>query len=236
MLKPIATSPAMSRASIKPAQTSGLDENGDGKLTTMGIVGAVVGALLAMAVWYAMVAFTGSSWGIIAWGVGGVVGFGGRLLGKTSSYGLGIVCGVCALIAILGGEYFGIRGLIGKQVSSMVEITYKIEVEAAKDIGKVETTDQMREFIAKQEDVKPAEVTEERLKEFQAVELPRLRDLASGKLTKKQYADKMKSDIADGFSYKEYFFKEDVKSGIFMLIFTVLGVGTAFKIGSGHVD
>jgi hypothetical protein len=202
----------------------------------MGIVGAVVGALLAMAVWYAMVAFTGSSWGIIAWGVGGVVGFGGRLLGKTSSYGLGIVCGVCALIAILGGEYFGIRGLIGKQVSAMVDITYNIELEASKEIAKIETTDQMRAHIAKEQEINASEVTEDQLKEFQTVELPRLRELASGKLTKDQYADRMKTAIADEFSFKDYFFKEDVKSGIFMLIFTVLGVGTAFKIGSGHVD
>jgi hypothetical protein len=238
MLKPIASSPAMSRPAIKPAHANAqvLDENGDGKLNTMGIVGAVAGALLAMAIWYAMVAFTGSSWGIVAWGVGVVVGFGGRLLGKASSYGLGLVCGVCALIAILGGEYFGIRGLISNQVSSSVDIDYSIDLEASKEIGKLETPEQMRAHIAKQEDINESEVTGEQLTNFQNKELPILRDLASGKMTKKQYTDKKKAEIADGFSYKEYFFEDDIKSGIFMLIFTALGVGTAFKIGAGTVD
>ncbi len=56
---------------------------------------------------------------------------------------------------------------------------------------------------------------------------------AAGKVSKEDFRAKLRSAAADEFSFKDYFFKEDVKSGIFMVLFICLGVASAWKLGVG---
>lgn len=231
---PRSSNPIAARSLIQSAAAA--EAGGDHRLNIRGVCGAVLGGFLGMLVWYFLISATESSWGIVAWGVGVVTGFGGRLLGKNPSLPLGIVCGACALAAILFGEYFGIRALVAKEVSSLATMTYRIEMESAREAIKLETPEQIRTYISEDKEVQASEVTEEQIKKFQEEDIPKMRALLDGKPSKAEFVNNLKSKVADEFNYKEYFFKDDVKSGIFMLVFTVLGVGTAYKIGVGDED
>jgi len=76
-----------------------------------GLVGGAIGALL----WAGVVVFTGYEVGWIAWGVGGLVGYGvakGNEGGGRSSTAAGTLAVVIAALAILGGKYAGIVSLM----------------------------------------------------------------------------------------------------------------------------
>jgi len=200
-----------------------------------GSIGAVIGGLVGMLAWYALIKFTGYTHSLVAWGVGGVTGAGARMLAKDGSMGLGLVCALCALGAIVFGEYYGVRALIMKQAdqfAAIADMAYEAQKEYAKEAVAANTPEEIRKVIAKSEEKAPAEVTEAEIAEFKK-ELPKLQDIASGKISKQDFRKKLGSAAADEFSFKEYFFKEDVKSGIFMVLFICLGVATAWKIGAG---
>lgn len=186
-----------------------------------------------MLVWYFLIKATESSFSLVAWGVGVVTGLGARLLAKEGSMGLGVICGLCALIAIVFGEYYGIRALIAKETKKFVPLAYAARMVYAKAATEAKTPEEIRALLAEDSDRSPAEITAAELKEFQEQELPKLRDFLNGKPSREQFAAELSRDAAANFDYKEYFFKEDVKSGIFMVLFILLGVVTAWKIGAG---
>lgn len=200
-----------------------------------GSIGAVVGGLIGMLAWYALIKFTGYTHSLVAWGVGGVTGAGARMLAKDGSMGLGLVCALCALGAIVFGEYYGVRALIMKQAdqfASIADMAYEMQKEYAQEAVAAKTPEDIRKVIAEREEKTVAEVTDEEMAEFKK-ELPEMQEIASGKVSKEDFRQKLSSAAADEFSFKEYFFKEDVKSGIFMVLFVCLGVATAWKIGAG---
>ena len=200
-----------------------------------GSIGAVVGGLVGMLAWYALIKFTGYTHSLVAWGVGGVTGAGARMLAKDGSMGLGLVCALCALGAIVFGEYYGVRAYImkrGDQFAAIADAAYEAQKEYAKQAVAAKTPDEIRKLIAERDEKKPDEVTEEEIAKLQK-SLPKLQDLADGKITKEDFRKKLNNAVADKFSFKDYFFKDDVKSGIFMVIFICFGVATAWKIGAG---
>ena len=202
-----------------------------------GSIGAVVGGLLGMLAWYSLIKFTGYTHSLVAWGVGAVTGAGGRMLAKDGSMALGIVCAVCALGAILFGEYYGIRALVMKEAekfSAIADFAYEAQKEYANKAVAAKTPEEIRKIIAERDEKTPAEVTEAELEEFKK-ELPELKSIAEGKLSKEEFRKKLNSAAADEFNFKEYFFKEDVKAGVFMVLFVCLGVVTAWKIGAGDM-
>ena len=200
-----------------------------------GSIGAVAGGLIGMLAWYALIKFTGYTHSLVAWGVGGVTGAGARMLAKDGGMGLGLVCAVCALGAIVFGEYYGVRALILKQAdqfASIADMAYEMQKEFAKEAVAAKTPEEIRKLIAEQEEKTPAEVTDAEMAEFKK-DLPELQDLANGKVSKEDFRNKLRTAAVEEFSFKEYFFKEDVKSGVFMVLFICLGVATAWKIGAG---
>jgi hypothetical protein len=200
-----------------------------------GSIGAVVGGLVGFLAWYALIKFTGYTHSLVAWGVGGVTGAGARMLAKDGSMGLGLVCAICALGAIVFGEYYGVRALIMKQAdqfASIADMAYEMQKEYAKEAVAAKTPEDIRKVIAEREEKTPPEVTDEEMAEFKK-ELPELQEIASGKVSKEDFRNKLKTAVADEFDFKEHFFKEDVKGGIFMVLFICLGVVTAWKIGAG---
>ena len=70
----------------------------------MGLVGALSAAVVAMLAWFFLIQLTGYPLGFAAWGVGLLVGLGARALGRERSRRLGLAAGVCACVAILGGQ------------------------------------------------------------------------------------------------------------------------------------
>jgi polyhydroxyalkanoate synthesis regulator phasin len=220
-----------------PTSAQATSGRADRQSLIRGSIGAVVGGLLGMLAWYSLIKFTGYTHSLVAWGVGAITGAGGRMLAKDGSMGLGIVCAICALAAILFGEYYGVRAYIMKQAektAAFADLAYAVQKEYAKKAVTAKTPEEIRKLLAEQEEKTPAEVTDAEIEEFKK-ELPDLEAIASGKMSKEDFRKKISTANADEFDFKEYFFKEDVKGGIFMVLFICLGVATAWKIGAGDV-
>jgi hypothetical protein len=65
----------------------------------------LIASLLGMFGWYLLIKITGDEIGYAAWGVGALTGLGARLLGASGSTKLGVLAGVFAFSAIIGGQY-----------------------------------------------------------------------------------------------------------------------------------
>lgn len=202
----------------------------------LGAVGAVIGGLLGATVWYFLIKSTGSAFALVAWGVGLVTGLGARLLAKEGNMGLGVLAATCALLAIVFGEYLAVKAIITKEGTKMAAFAYVVELEFAREAVKAETPEDFRKLLAEEDEKSPEEITDAQIKKFQDEELPRLRDLTKGKPSRADYAKELGTKFAEEFDYKEFFLHEDVKSGLFMVLFAVLGIATAYKVASGEED
>lgn len=202
----------------------------------LGAVGAALGGLIGATVWYFLIKSTGSAFALVAWGVGVVTGLGARLLSKQGNMALGVVAGVCALVAIVAGEYLAVKAIVTREGTKIANIAYLGQMEYAREAVKLETPEQIRAFIAKENEKAETDITDAELKEFQDHEIPAMRDFVRGKPSRAEFAKTLGVRFADEFDYKEHFFKEDVKSGLFMVLFAVLGIASAYKIASGEDD
>ena len=89
------------------------------------IVGGVIGGVIGAAAWAAVGYFTNRELGLLAWGVGGLVGLGVRL-GARDNLGLvpGLAAAAIAVAAILAGKFV------------MIEVVFRQVESAAADAGK----------------------------------------------------------------------------------------------------
>ena len=105
---------------------------------------------------------------------------------------------------------------------------------------------EIKVFLAKQsttegEKPDPNQITTEQIKEFRDKELPELRELSSGRMTKEQWAKKQKTLEDDAGS------KQDLEEsgvyriilvamsfGLFGIFYLIAGVGAAYKTASGE--
>jgi len=231
-----ATTPATGRPGRFPVHAAAEREAASKRQFLLGAVGAAVGGLIGATVWYFLIKSTGSALALVAWGVGVATGFGARLLAKEGNMALGVLSGVCALLAIVFGEYLAVRAIVVKEGTRIAAVAYRDQLESARKAVKAETPEQVRAFLAEENEKNPQEITDEDLKNFQEQELPRLRELVKGKPSKAEFARLMGSKFAEEFDYQAYFLKENLKSGLFMVLFAVLGIASAYKIASGEND
>jgi hypothetical protein len=193
----------------------------------LGAVGAVVFGTLAMIAWFLLIKLTGYEIGFAAWGVGLLTGFGARLLGKAGSTALGLTAGTCAFLAIVGGQFLYAKSEVDKVIDEAAAEAYTERMEYAREAVKVQTDDEVKLVLAKYEDNN--EPTAEEIKTFRTEELPKLKDLASGKTTQVQFEKEIKG-IKDTFVYQLGLLKETV--GLFTLLWLFLGVSSAYKLGA----
>ena len=62
-----------------------------------------------MLAWAMLTIFTGVQFGYAAWGVGLITGGMARLFARQGSTLQGLVCAGCAVLGILGGQYFAAK-------------------------------------------------------------------------------------------------------------------------------
>ena len=84
---------------------------------TLGVVGGIIGGILGAIIWAAITYFTDTKFGLVAIGVGFLVGCGVRLLGKGFDRVFGIVGAIIALLSIIIGNFLMAIGLLTKIVS-----------------------------------------------------------------------------------------------------------------------
>lgn len=88
-------------------QTESLPTNDDGNQSLLlAIVGGILSSLVGAAIWAAITYFTGYKIGIVAIGVGFLVGFAVNFLGKGKTIPFGIVGAFFALLGCILGNIF----------------------------------------------------------------------------------------------------------------------------------
>lgn len=198
----------------------------DRKMFVRGVIGAVVGGLVGMFGWYFLIKMTHMEIPYAAIMVGAVTGWGARLLARQGSSLQGIVCAVCAVFAIIGGQYFALASIVSKNVDFIVAKEYKKELKWAKSAVEATNTGDVVYFLSVRDDISQSRITEDDIKQFNEKELPKYRDLMNGKPTQEEYI------LAEKANYPTPSLTDSI--GLFTIIFSLLGLGAAWWIGSGN--
>ena len=226
-----AAAPAAPAFIVPPAKTSARKSgDSDGSGFHKGVIGALAASIVGMVAWYFLIKLTGYQIGYAAWAVGGLTGIGARVLGAEGSTKLGIVAGVCAFVAIIGGQYLVAKSYTDTEFDKIALESYQEQLDSANAAVALTTADDTKSFIAKLDEVKVAEVTADRMKEFREQDLPKFRDLIAGKPSKAEIMGRL-TKVKNSFAVQFEVLKESV--GIFTLLWLFLGVGSAFKLGAG---
>lgn len=188
-----------------------------------GLLGAIVGGVLGAGLWAALIYFLNLEFGLIAWVVGALVGF---VSMAATGKGLqnGIACAVIAALAIFGGKTLGIKAVTGKALaeSDAAEMYDSIVVLQDAYEQKVKSPDDHKVFIARQglfDTENTQQVTSEHLAIFEETYVPALEGQSFHEwvgLNSKGAAE----SAVKGFKPVD-------------IVFLVLGVLTAFRIGRG---
>ena len=193
----------------------------------LGTVGAIVAGFLGMLGWYFLIKVTGYSIGYAAWGVGLLAGGGARMLSGDGSQRLGIIAGVCALVAIIGGQFLYVKVEVDKVIGSTASSAYEARAAYAREAVNARTDDEIKALLIKHEEIK--QPTANDIKEFREQELPNLKELSEGKPSKAEF-EKAFRKFEDSLSFKLMILKESF--GVMTLLFLFLGVSSAYKIGA----
>jgi hypothetical protein len=210
-----------------------------------GIIGAAIGGLVGAILWAVVIFFAQKEIGIIAWGVGGLVGFGGLLLGARGTT-MGVICGLVALLSICGGKLVGFQ-LVSLFPSETVELAdeeeddhelYEEFMEDARQFASVKGDDAIRAFMVKRDytlQSSPSAISDEELYEFRADMEGDLLSWGESPPTYEEWYNEWyeiepeyegegaaESETALGTIWNSF--------GLFDIIFFFLGVTTAFQM------
>ena len=86
----------------------------------LGILGGVIGGLIGAVIWAVIIYVTEYQIGLLAIGVGFLVGYGVRILGKGIDKTFGIVGGIIALISVMLGNFLASLGFL----ANYFEVSY----------------------------------------------------------------------------------------------------------------
>ena len=208
----------------------------------LGVLGAVLGTLLSVGIWlaifYAIDAGSRSIVKLFAIGVGFMAGLGARLLGRDEgSKELGSITAAIAFIGIFAAQYLIAKEQIIGTYKKAVGHVYEERVEYAKKALKAVPTgsdQEIREFLVKEsvdegERIKPSDITGEDIQYFRDKQLPELRGLATGSITKAQYnKDSGVEDLEENSGIKLLLAIKGL--GLFTIGAMIIALGTAYKL------
>lgn len=218
-------------AAVSAAAPKKEKSEGDGFLK--GVAGALIASLIGMVGWFLLIKATGYEIGYAAWGVGALTGLGARVVGAEGTTKLGLVAGLCAFIAIIGGQYLALRSITETEFDKIALVSYQEQLDTANAAVVLTTVDETKAFIAKQDEVEATAVSNDRLKEFQETDLPKFRKLIAGKPSKAEFLSRI-NVFKNSWGVQFAMLKASV--GLFTLLWIFLGVGSAYKLGSGGSD
>lgn len=201
-----------------------------------GIIGAVVSAIVAAVVWYLFIISTTINFSILAILVGVFIGIVSRMMSGGYAATMGLVCGLSAFVAIISAQYAATRALVMEEMVKETGKDYRREVKYAKRAVALGSDAEIRQFLARQEDFSPLsgpeDISDIELAAFRA-ELPKYQRLADGSLSEREYAKQ-----ANAFARSKTFniIILFTSLGFWGIIYTCVGVGLAFKLGSGEME
>ena len=162
-----------------------------------GVVGAAVGAVAGFAGWFFIKRWTGLELGLVAWGIGGLVGFCTRFAAGGGSFGLAGVASAAAVVSIMGGQYWSLHQVVDQRMEMAVGSIYDATREYAQLADKASTDEQITTLLDdygyRPADIAPGEnpaLCQKRL-------MPRM-GLVFGRVMKKGAAPTLREMIDEG--------------------------------------
>ena len=210
-------------------------------MTTQGIVGAIVGAVLGALLWALISWGTGYEIGFVAWAVGGLVGGGAAYMGGRGTQ-MGMACAGLALASILVGKIAAVHFSLDGELENIAaefftQDTYSEIRTDAVEFAKLKSRDEYAQFMIQRgytaasrvEDVDAAE-----LAEFEKQTVPDLRKFTATTPSYSEWAEEQTATFVVN-ARAEVSVMDAVKEGFGMLdiVFGLLGVVTAFRLGEG---
>ena len=204
------------------------------------IIGALVGAALGALIWAGVATWTGLEIGWVAWGIGGLVGFGAALLGGVGMT-TGVVCALLALVSIFAGKWIAVDAIAEREIRKVASAFATLDVyqetqRDAEDFAMLGSEAEYPEFMivhgytnAGFED----EVDDLELLLFREQTVPTLREFQSLGLAYPQWRQHV-SDEAVRLFEAEISNVDVVKENLSAIdvVFALLGLITAFQVGA----
>ncbi len=224
------------------SQDSEFDTEKEQAINVMAIAAASVAALLGALAWMGIAVAFGFEFGLVAWLIGGAVGFAAAAFGGHGQIS-GIMCAALAFVAIFAGKFFAYQSFQSNWVSLVsdefqseeFQQAFEEEVEFARlYVDDVYDDQSMRQYMVDyeySEFLQADQVTDEELQYFKNEIDPFFRLIATESVNFEQWIEASFGSEVEEISTLELM-KEDF--GLFDILFLFLGLGTAFRLGSGQ--
>lgn len=239
--EPQQTTPSPTKQSHNVTESiSDWDEPQDPKLIAIAATTAV--AILCAFVWKWIAVATEYEVGLVAWGIGGAIGFAAIALGSIGIR-TAVICGVLALGSIVGGKYLTQDYFLGDYSNEMQALFSNEEVaELYQDyaetaqyfVNNVHTDDEIRQFMVEYEYTEatsPENISSQELSDFKEIEAPELRSIVEMATTNGDVDNVDGQTLLNGLS--QYSTWDAVKDSLAPIdfLFFFLGIATAFRMG-----
>lgn len=218
------------------ARSKGDDDVYAGPNKVRGMIGAAVGGAVGAAAWAAVVYITGYEIRYVAVGVGALVGLCSRKFGGGRDYFLGLFATVCALLAILVGQWFAANAYIKNFAAEFATIQYETRMEYAKEVESLKTDTAIKEFLLtrgsrEMQFAAKVDASDAAVNTFKLKELPELKKLAAGNPTREAFIEQEKTNYLQKLGVKDIFIAS-ITPYLFFWVF--IGIGAAWKLASDY--
>lgn len=206
----------------------------------LAIVAAFIAAFVGAGLWAVVAVVSGWELGILAWAVGLLVGAAAFIAGGEGALS-GIVCAFLTVLAIFGGKYMAINHEIGKvraefDSSSLTEADYQVFLIDAAAFAAVERDEDHAAYMVQHEftESKVAHlVSQTEIDEFREFTAPTLLEAANDPPSYEEWKDENRA-------YFDLILQTELNTtslivenlGILDLVFGILGIVSAFRVGS----
>ncbi len=200
-----------------------------------GILGGAIAGAVGMAGWYFLTMASEHEYGIAAWFVGILTGMGVRAMARDSSPPLGYIAAVCAIVAILGGEFLVVNSTMNRLTGMFKNVSaeaYDGMVEDAKQGVKLKTDDEIKSWLqtnTDDDDGAKVTVTAQDITDFRNTRQPKMQDLLNGKPSKDEF---LKENEIHGVSLGTKFEVYKKSLTLFTLLWVIFGVASAWRIAT----
>lgn len=199
---------------------------------------AVIGAL----VWYGLAISVDREFAVVAWAIGGAVGFAAAAAGARG-HATGVVCALLVVASIMGGKYLYTSGLQTELAEAMsdpaafegidLRAVYEEELEDAR-IYAAEVFDEasLGEFLVERgysEAADAASVSAEDFDAFITFSQPRLEEIAANQPGFDEWRQQSFASSIENLSTLDLIVDN---LDLFDLLFFFLAVGTAYRLGA----
>ncbi len=218
------------------------DASEQGALSPVAIAAAAVAALLGAWVWKFVAVSFEIEFGLIAWGIGGAVGFAAASAGSRGVQA-GVVCAILAFGAIVLGKYWAYSAFVDQVQDAIAEVMavagdeelysyFEEGVEEAQVfVNGSGSDDFVRRFMVERgytDATDPSRVSAAELADFREYTEPVLREMAAGS----QDFEEWQASSVEAFDQISPWAMMREDFGVLDIVFALLGIGTAFRLGS----